>query len=663
MQGLKGALSELKNVVKEKKDKVSQDMLESRKSVKVGSLPMTKKVGGAKKKPLVPLGGLSSDTDEPGESPKPVTAMQAVPEGPPDAAELANYGQMSMDTKIMLGQQKGSWKPTPEEIQAAGFRGGFVTLEIAEAKELIALDTNILKKGGGASDPYMKVLVNGQKQVHKTATKSSTLEPIWNEKIDFYVSPDETMLTLQLFDYDRIGDDDSMGRITIDLEKYTEEASWKPKWIAVQPDDDCPNATGKVLLTLSVKQNEFYKHEGGKGTLHIVNADGLIATDSSFTGKGTSDPYIKVLVDGWRQIHQTTVKDNTLSPTWNEKVEFDLQPGEITLVFEFFDKDVDADDPMGRAVFNVVDTEIKSSKLKNYKTEEELEIKPQQACLKAQGKLRIVMNYEPWKPPKKEKKQKQSLHGVGDLPKNPTPFCLRSLSTEEDHRLWNVTFIGRSEKKLRDGVDLRLDSKDVSGIHAAIEIYGDKLREWIVRVSDEGSSSGTDVDGIPCVPGKPVVIGTGAAIRFGRGEIWILERKALKPRSRLPKAQDHLFAENEYSLTISDAETLNTLLRCPEWIDFTEVILEKINLLNEAPCADYIEVKDESGTVLSAHQVTTPEEMEEYNMVDVLRHVDLGGSVLVRLTSDPYLLAPMVERNRMKKEELQKRIEEREDLE
>lgn len=49
MQGLKGALSELKNVVKEKKDKVSQDMLESRKSVKVGSLPMTKKVGGAKK--------------------------------------------------------------------------------------------------------------------------------------------------------------------------------------------------------------------------------------------------------------------------------------------------------------------------------------------------------------------------------------------------------------------------------------------------------------------------------------------------------------------------------------------------------------------------------------------------------------------------------------
>merc|ERR1711988_268351 len=105
-----------------------------------------------------------------------------------------------------------------------------------------------------------------------------------------------------------------------------------------------------------------------------------------------------------------------------------------------------------------------------------------------------------------------------------------------------------------------LQSDDVSSIHAAIEIYGDSVREWVVRVTDEGSTSGTEVDGVPVKAGDPLVIGTGVALRFGRREIWILERKALKPRSRLPKAQDTLFAENEYSLHIADVETLNTLL-------------------------------------------------------------------------------------------------------
>jgi pSer/pThr/pTyr-binding forkhead associated (FHA) protein len=310
----------------------------------------------------------------------------------------------------------------------------------------------------------------------------------------------------------------------------------------------------------------------------------------------------------------------------------------------------------------VINTEISKQKLKPYRTEEELTIAPQQACPNAKGKLRIVMNYEPWKPPPKPKPERRTLRGIDDIPQQPTPFCLRSLSTEQDHRLWNVTFIGRSEKKLRDGIDLRLDSDDVSGIHAAIEIYGDKLRDWIVQVTDESSTSGTEVDGVPVVPGQPVAIGTGNAIRFGRGQIWILERKALKPRSRLPRAQDTLFAENEYSLHIDSLETLNTLLRCPEWVDFTEVVLERLNLLNEAPCADYIEIRDESEAILSTHQITTPEEMNDYNMADVLVELQLGGRVMFRLTSDPYLLAPMVERHRLKKEELQKRLEEREDL-
>eukprot|EP00746_Dinoflagellata_sp_MGD_P164579 gnl/MRDRNA2_/MRDRNA2_93286_c0_seq1.p1 gnl/MRDRNA2_/MRDRNA2_93286_c0~~gnl/MRDRNA2_/MRDRNA2_93286_c0_seq1.p1 ORF type:complete len:706 (-),score=163.12 gnl/MRDRNA2_/MRDRNA2_93286_c0_seq1:176-2143(-) len=565
-------------------------------------------------------------------------------------------------SSMKLGQNKTLWAPSAEELAEIGFRGGFVTIEIAEAKELKALDINILKKGGGASDPYIQVLVDGEKSIYKTKAKTATLEPIWNEKLDFYLSPEETQIVLQLYDHDRIGEDDSMGQVIIDIQDYDKPETWVPQWLDVQPDDDCPDATGKVLVTCSLKQKEYYKHEGGTATLEIVDAEGLIAVDSAFIGKATSDPYVVVKVDGWREIYKSKVKDNTLNPVWNETCTFDLLPGEITLVFEFFDSDIDADDPMGRAFFDVINTDIAKQKLKPYRTEEELAVVPQQACLNASGKLHIVMKYEPYKPPPKPKPEKKALSGIEDIPTNPTPFCLRSLTSEEEHRLWNVTFVGRSERKLRDGVDLRLQSDDVSGIHAAIEVYGDQLREWVVRVTDEGSTSGTEVDGVPVASGGPVVIGTGAALRFGRREIWILERKALKPRSRMPKAQDTLFAENEYSLEIADVETLNTLLRCPEWTDIVEVVLEKLKLLNEAPCADYIEIRDESNTILGTHHVTTPEEMNDYQVTDILRHIDLGGRIMLRLTSDPYLLAPMVERHREKKLELQKRVAERDDI-
>merc|ERR1711904_355057 len=87
-----------------------------------------------------------------------------------------------------------------------------------------------------------------------------------------------------------------------------------------------------------------------------------IAVDSAFVGKATSDPYIVVKVDGWREIHKTKVKQNTLDPKWDETVEFKLLPGEISLTFELFDSDIDADDPMGITTFEVINTEIPKQK-------------------------------------------------------------------------------------------------------------------------------------------------------------------------------------------------------------------------------------------------------------------------------------------------------------
>ena len=62
---------------------------------------------------------------------------------------------------------------------------------------------------------------------------------------------------------------------------------------------------------------------------------------------GKSDPYIKFVLIGTEQIGQTTVKNNTLTPVWNE--EFHLvatNPLKQTFSIGMFDKDLASDDKM-----------------------------------------------------------------------------------------------------------------------------------------------------------------------------------------------------------------------------------------------------------------------------------------------------------------------------
>jgi Ca2+-dependent lipid-binding protein len=51
----------------------------------------------------------------------------------------------------------------------------------------------------------------------------------------------------------------------------------------------------------------------GNLTIHVIEADGLLGVDKS----GTSDPYVKVAVNG-QSVLKTKVKKDTLAPNWNE---------------------------------------------------------------------------------------------------------------------------------------------------------------------------------------------------------------------------------------------------------------------------------------------------------------------------------------------------------
>uniref|UniRef100_A0A673WH59 Uncharacterized LOC115150497 n=1 Tax=Salmo trutta TaxID=8032 RepID=A0A673WH59_SALTR len=92
---------------------------------------------------------------------------------------------------------------------------------------------------------------------------------------------------------------------------------------------------------------------GTEGVLriHVLEAQDLVAMDKLMGGlkKGKSDPYVKINIGGVK-FKSHVIKEN-LNPTWNEMFETVLTPqaGQEVQV-ELYDKDMDADDFLGRCV-------------------------------------------------------------------------------------------------------------------------------------------------------------------------------------------------------------------------------------------------------------------------------------------------------------------------
>ncbi|XP_031681123.1 uncharacterized protein LOC109891583 isoform X3 [Oncorhynchus kisutch] len=97
---------------------------------------------------------------------------------------------------------------------------------------------------------------------------------------------------------------------------------------------------------------------GTEGVLriHVLEAQDLVAMDKLMGGlkKGKSDPYVKINI-GVVKFKSRVIKEN-LNPTWNEMFETVLNPqaGQEVQV-ELYDKDMDADDFLGRFMMRLSD--------------------------------------------------------------------------------------------------------------------------------------------------------------------------------------------------------------------------------------------------------------------------------------------------------------------
>jgi hypothetical protein len=311
--------------------------------------------------------------------------LQAEPEYPPGFLE--RFGRINIP-------QYQPPQPQPQPGPSPYYHGGnynqtpamqnmSLIVKVQRATHLANADNSFF--GGGKSDPYVVLhLVDARGKdvtgAAQTTVKNDTLNPVWNEDIVFegLDNPADYTLRMNIFDKDTflgtghldwLSKDDQIGDGTIRLREIR-----TPERFLDQALDITANLKKKVTSKLFVSimlTSQPYEHHTQPApqpdptpyapepqpnyppepqpqfnlVLKVKNATGLRNADGMFAGK--SDPYVVVhLVDGngkdvGGKPQQTTCKEDTLDPVWNEDIVFNglEDPHAYTLRMNVFDKD------------------------------------------------------------------------------------------------------------------------------------------------------------------------------------------------------------------------------------------------------------------------------------------------------------------------------------
>ncbi|XP_038609032.1 LOW QUALITY PROTEIN: synaptotagmin-3 [Tachyglossus aculeatus] len=199
-----------------------------------------------------------------------------------------------------------------------------LVVRILQALDLPAKDSN------GFSDPYVKIyLLPDRKKKFQTKVHRKTLNPVFNETFQFSVPLAELAhrkLHFSFYDFDRFSRHDLIGQVVLDnLLELAEQPPDRPLWRAIVEGSSEKADLGEVNFSLC------YLPTAGRLTVTIIKASNLKAMDLT----GFSDPYVKasLICEGRRlKKRKTSIKKNTLNPTYNEALVFDVAPESVESV-------------------------------------------------------------------------------------------------------------------------------------------------------------------------------------------------------------------------------------------------------------------------------------------------------------------------------------------
>ena len=147
--------------------------------------------------------------------------------------------------KDKLGASQGSDRAAIEAAAAEERRlahlvsnGGRLKLTVERGAGLAVRDPGLFG-GGGASDPYVRVLA-GRREVGRTRVARRELHPEWNETFEWEVPPGEAKrgIKLAVMDKDALGADDPMGVVFIALTEFVSGLPFR----AVRRVEQCAGA-------------------------------------------------------------------------------------------------------------------------------------------------------------------------------------------------------------------------------------------------------------------------------------------------------------------------------------------------------------------------------------------------------------------------------------
>ncbi|KAJ0058261.1 hypothetical protein NL108_012403, partial [Boleophthalmus pectinirostris] len=271
--------------------------------------------------------------------PKPMTHQLSSPDFHGEEKEqVTSIGQIKPELYRPKGDQaEGKLGDTCGKISFLlryAFNTEQLVVKILKALDLPAKDAN------GFSDPYVKIyLLPDRKKKYQTKVHRKTLNPVFNETFQFGVPLDELhsrKLHFSVYDFDRFSRHDLIGQVVVDnLLDFSEGSGDKPIWRDIIEGHAEKPDLGELNFSLC------YLPTAGRLTVTIIKATNLKAMDLT----GFSDPYVKasLVCDGRRlKKRKTSIKKNTLNPTYNEALVFDI-PNEnienVSIVIAVMDYD------------------------------------------------------------------------------------------------------------------------------------------------------------------------------------------------------------------------------------------------------------------------------------------------------------------------------------
>ncbi|KAI5619726.1 synaptotagmin-3 isoform X1, partial [Silurus asotus] len=273
--------------------------------------------------------------------PKPMTHQLSSPDfhGEEKSEQVTSIGQIKPELYRARQGEQGDGKPgdTCGKISFLlryAFNTEQLVVKILKALDLPAKDAN------GFSDPYVKIyLLPDRKKKFQTKVHRKTLNPVFNETFQFGVPLAELhsrKLHFSVYDFDRFSRHDLIGQVVVDnLLDFSEGSGEKPIWRDIVEGTAEKADLGELNFSLC------YLPTAGRLTVTIIKATNLKAMDLT----GFSDPYVKasLVCDGRRlKKRKTSIKKNTLNPTYNEALVFDI-PNEniesVALIIAVMDYD------------------------------------------------------------------------------------------------------------------------------------------------------------------------------------------------------------------------------------------------------------------------------------------------------------------------------------